>query len=88
MNFSGEAKLYLMNTTTISEACLKNNIKKIDYLSLDVEGAELEILRDEKFSELEIDIISLENLGFTSHIKTSMRNLGFEFVQKIGFDEN
>lgn len=87
MSFSGEAKLYSLNTATISEVCLKNNIKKIDYLSLDVEGAELEILSDEKFSELEIEIISVENLGFTSHMKTSMRNLGFEFVQKIGFDE-
>jgi len=40
---------------------VKNNIKHINYLSIDVEGTEFEVIKSINFDETFIDVIGFEN---------------------------
>jgi len=46
---------------TITELCLESGFTKIDYFSLDVTGAELEVLKGLDFSQITVEIFSIEN---------------------------
>ena len=57
-------------------------IKHINYLSLDVEGHELNVLRGIDSSEVEIDVLTVENCPPESRV------YGDENIRKIMFDNN
>lgn len=62
-------------------------ISKVDYLSIDTEGGELEILKSIDYTSIIISIISVENAYNTSDIRKFMISKGYEYVTKIGADE-
>jgi FkbM family methyltransferase len=63
------------------------NISHVDYLSIDTEGSELEILKDIDFSKIDIDIITVENNYKTQHIENLLKEKGYELVAQLGCDE-
>lgn len=75
---------------TLSKVIKDSNIKHFDFLSLDVEGHELEVLQSWDFS-VPIDLILIENLG-TDNFKSKkcydiLINNGYVFVQKFKHNE-
>jgi hypothetical protein len=56
-----KTKIININTKIISKFLEENKIKKIDYLTLDIEGKEEEILKNIDFTKTFIDIISVED---------------------------
>lgn len=90
------------NSTWISVTCqslsslidmhLGDRGSHIDYLSLDVEGSELEILRSFNFHKHKVDVISIEVPDFLPEImykrlsKLLIRN-GYRFLERIVIDE-
>jgi FkbM family methyltransferase len=53
---------YNVETITLEDLLFENNApKKINYLSVDTEGSEYEILKDFNFNKWEIDFISVEH---------------------------
>jgi FkbM family methyltransferase len=46
---------------TLSELAQRQNITHIDYLSIDVEGYEMEVLKGIDFSKIDITVIGIEN---------------------------
>jgi FkbM family methyltransferase len=48
-------------TKRIETICDENNIKHINYLSIDVEGAEMEVIASINFDKVFIDVIGFEN---------------------------
>lgn len=50
-----------VNTKKIETICDENNINHIHYLSVDVEGAEFEVIKSINFDKVFIDIIGFEN---------------------------
>ena len=63
-------------------------MKSIDYLSLDIEGAELEVLKDFPFPKYDIDVIGVEdNAGDNIALADLLRGNGFEHLVRIGNDE-
>lgn len=71
---------------TLEAALDVNNITAIDYLSIDVEGAELKILSAFPFGKYEIDVIGVEdNFGNPALDELLVAN-GFKFLQKVGPD--
>jgi FkbM family methyltransferase len=66
----------------LDEILLENNIKYVDYLSIDVEGYELNVLKSIDFSKINIKVIGLENdLGFNK-IPFIGKKLGSELGNK------
>ncbi len=54
-------EIITVNTRTIESICDEHNIKHINYLSIDVEGAEFEVIKSINFDKVFIDIIGFEN---------------------------
>ena len=65
---------------------------KIDYLSLDVEGSELEILRHFDFQKHQVDVMSIEVDNALPQVmyrrlSNLLRRNGFRFMERISVDE-
>ena len=63
----------------------ENNILKVDYLSIDVEGYELEVLKGIDFDKINIDIIDIENDFNFTLLKIPL--IGKYLSSKFGRDE-
>ena len=74
---------------TLDRALMDAGIRAIDYLSIDVEGAEWEILSAFPFREYRIDVLGVEdNFGNfpLDRLNRLMATHGFERVGRIGTD--
>jgi FkbM family methyltransferase len=74
-----------IKTSTFEKSIL---IKEIDYLSIDIEGAELDVLKSINFQEYIVKVISVENnnpekINFNSFLKEN----NFSFFDRVGQDE-
>lgn len=59
----------------------------VDFLSLDTEGGELEILRSIDFRRNPVKVISVENNYFTTAIRRHLEGEGFFYLGTFGVDE-
>ncbi len=68
---------------------LKNEkIRHVDFMSIDVEGAELSIIESIDFSQVNIEILSIENnVAMSDDLKDLMASKGYQRVSIIGSDE-
>lgn len=57
----GYSELIQVNTKRLETILDENNIKHINYLSIDVEGAEFSVIKSINFNKVFIDIIGFEN---------------------------
>ena len=62
-------------------------IKEIDFLSVDTEGGELEILQSIDFDSIPVGVISVENNYFTGNIRRFLESEGFLYVGTFKIDE-
>lgn len=72
---------------TISGLMEKFNFKTVDFLSLDTEGGELEILKSIDFVSTPISVISVENNWRTPHIRNYLEGCGFIHLGTFDVDE-
>lgn len=61
INMGGTSKIVTVNTKRIETLCDEYNITNINYLSIDVEGAEFEVIKSINFNKVFIDVIGFEN---------------------------
>lgn len=87
----------------LADILLENNITNIDYLSIDVEGYEMNVLKSIDFSKVNIKLIGLENdLGFKwlpflgqrlgkelgdNKIRKFLKNKGYRYIARIVCDD-
>lgn len=57
----GNEKIVTVPCFEITSLLLRHNLANIDYMSIDVEGAEIKILRSLDFSRLRVTLIQIEN---------------------------
>jgi len=76
-------KIQCKSLTTILH---ENNITHVDYLSIDTEGAELNIIESIDFSKNSFDLISLECNYDPQELHSIMASKGFIFLQKVCCD--
>jgi FkbM family methyltransferase len=65
----------------------KHGIAQVNYLSVDTEGGEIDILQAIDFQNIEIDVVSVENNYFGSTIEEFMVDSGYDLVAIGGVDE-
>lgn len=85
--FGGSKKEVEVDCYLLSDLLKKNDFKKIDFCSIDVEGAELDILKTINFENFEFDIFTIENNTGTSVIRKFMQEKGYEGIELLGCDE-
>jgi FkbM family methyltransferase len=59
----------------------------IDYLSIDTEGSELDVLQSIDYTKTKIHIITVENNYETIEFQNYLRQYNFKYVTKLGADE-
>jgi hypothetical protein len=75
-----------MDMVTLQHVCDKHNISKVDYLSLDVEGSELKVLKGIDFAKLDIELIGVE-INYKDdekQIYDILNKNGYSFLKKCG----
>ncbi len=65
----------------------KSSISEVDFLSIDTEGGELDILKSINFDVTPVKIISVENNYYTNNIRTYMEKSGFLYLGTFKVDE-
>ncbi|MBE9477047.1 MAG: FkbM family methyltransferase [Proteobacteria bacterium] len=76
-----------LSTKTLQSILDENNLKKIDFLSLDVEGGEMDILANFPFDKYDIDVFSIENNAQSSDLPQLMKSKGYDLVEFVGVDD-
>lgn len=72
---------------TVNGLLASRNINAIDFLSLDTEGGELDILKSIDFSSFEIGCIAVENNDYDFAFRRFLSKKGFKLVAVAGCDE-
>lgn len=85
--YGGKSKIVEVDCIDFSTLCQRYGLKTIDFMSIDTEGCELEILRNIDFSKIEIKVIAVENNYGSSEIQALMKANGFVFLGKLSNDE-
>jgi FkbM family methyltransferase len=85
-DFKTNIQKKIIETSTFNQIVGNNNL--IDYLSIDVEGGELEILNSIDFDFYDIKVISVEN-NYPKEIAFNdlLLEKGFDYFDNIGVDE-
>jgi FkbM family methyltransferase len=65
----------------------KLDVKTVDYLSIDVEGAELEVLRGIDFDKVQVNVIGVEHSHRFAEAYSLLTKSGFEYQGLLFFDE-
>lgn len=71
---------------TLDSVLSEFGIRHMDYLSIDVEGAELAILKVFPFARYSIDVLGVEDNFGNPELDVLLRAYGFRFLQKVGSD--
>ena len=73
-----------INCHTLADLLQEHDINSVDYMSIDVEGAELSILKGIDFDKVEIQAISVENSYANDHIQHFLASKGFKLSCIVG----
>ena len=85
-NEQSKTKISKITTSTFEEE-IKGNFE-IDYLSIDIEGEELDLLKSVDFNKYNIKVISVENnLPDKFNYYSFFKSKNFSFFDRIGQDE-
>jgi FkbM family methyltransferase len=98
-----DQKIVLLEQKRLSDILKEENISNIDYLSIDVEGYEMNVLQSIDFSKINIRTIGIENdIGFKSipilgrklgsglgnnKIRKFLINKGYKYTARIACDD-
>jgi FkbM family methyltransferase len=85
-NHGGSKEIIKIISKPLNKVLFENNLKKVDYLSIDTEGSEMEIIKSIDFDLFDIRVISTENTS-KSDIKNFLKSKGFTFYGQICSDE-
>lgn len=87
LHHGGGLELLDIECIPISDLLEKHNVSNIDYLSIDVEGLELPILKTIDFDKVFIKCLTVENNYKDIKIESFLSNKGFKKVTELACDE-
>lgn len=82
--YGGSYEIIPIQCYRLNEILAANQITYVDYLSLDIEGGELEVLKSIDYDKFEIEIIDVENNYMEPDMKEFMESKGYSLVTVIG----
>lgn len=72
---------------TVNQLLAFNGIDHVDFLSLDTEGGELQILKSIDFKKFQIDVIAVENNYSNPKFTSFMKRKGYRLVKNLEQDQ-
>jgi aminopeptidase-like protein len=85
-NQPSKTKSISLKTITFDEIVPKN--REIDYLSIDIEGGEMNLLKSIDFKINNIKVVSVENnIPKEQNFKNFFEKINFKYFDRIGQDE-
>lgn len=86
-HFGGQCKVLQLPSVRLDDILKAHNVTHIDFLSLDVEGHELEVLKSIDFSQVIIDVITVENDYSNEELRDLLRSNGFVLYGHVHVDD-
>jgi FkbM family methyltransferase len=83
----GEKEIISIYAFPLSQLLRDHAVNHVDYLSIDVEGAEMKVLQGIDFESCTFDIISIEVNYDWPELEEFLRTHGFVFVIRVGHDQ-
>ena len=80
-------KIIKVNVVTLNWLLDFLNIDKVDYISVDVEGWELEVIKGLNTQKYTPKVIVLENFHQESSYPAYMKSIGYTFLERIYFND-
>jgi FkbM family methyltransferase len=77
----------ILPTRRLDHVLEAHGLRHIDYLSIDIEGAELSVLSTLDFNRFSITALSVERNSNEAAVHTLLRNAGFCRVRQLGGDD-
>ena len=77
---------YSVKTKTFEKLMSNNKINHIDFMSIDVEGAEFAVLESIDFNKYKFDLITIENNHGVKKLRDYMFSKGYKVLLDIGVD--
>lgn len=85
--YGGQCHVLQLPSVRLEDVLAQYGITHIDFLSLDTEGSELEILQTIDFTKIIIDVMTVENNFNEPHIRNFLEQKGYVFVQRLTVDD-
>jgi FkbM family methyltransferase len=85
--YGGKEEIIKVQAYTLSELLDMYNISTIDYMSIDIEGGEYEILKTIDFTKTNINCLTVENNYNDTAIRNYMKENDFYFLFCFGADD-
>ena len=87
-HMGGETNVVKVNTLRLETIFDVHNIKKVEYLSIDVEGGEFSVIKSINFDKVFIDIIGFEDNypDVSVNIRKYLEDRGYVFITRLGGD--
>lgn len=82
----GSAEIIQVQCYNLNDLLNEQNISHVDYLSIDTEGGEFDILRSIDFSRISIDVIDVEN-NYREAFEPFLATFGYKKIASLGADE-
>lgn len=80
-------EVHALEAKPLGDILSEAGLAQIDFLSLDVEGGEMDILQNFDFSAFDVQIWSIENNTANSAIPDLMKDRGYDLVEFAGVDD-
>ncbi len=85
--FSGSKNYIKVPCHTLESILKEHKLHKIDYLNIDIEGGEFDVLKNINFNNIDISIIGIENNYKEDKIKKYLHGYGYSLIAIVGSDE-
>ncbi|MDD5394916.1 MAG: FkbM family methyltransferase [Thiothrix sp.] len=83
----GDRYKITVSCTTLADMLRKHELSKVDFLTLDIEGAEFRVLKAFPFKEFDIEVFCIENNFGTYPIELLMNSNDYVKVAELGVSE-
>ncbi len=85
--YGGSKRIVKMPCYRLDDLLREHEITYVDYLSIDTEGSEFEILQSIDFDACDIEIIDVENNYKEPKFSKFLAGKGYKLVHRLGVDE-
>lgn len=83
----GSSKIITVECVVLTDILEKYDVTDIDFISLDTEGGELEILKSIDYERFNIDVLCVENIYHDESMRSFLASKGYELVAHVHRDD-